>query len=142
MKVTPPNTYGDCAALLKQINLQLESRFQKHDLIHVFIGAPTTHEGEVLVSAFLRWDNRGRMSVKKATPLFREAERYETSSLIQPNVDQPQLNRLTNKEIERYTEYFNFLVKEFCKQLGIQRLRCSVIDMPLSNMPILNMPDG
>ena len=127
---------------MRKIKPQLESWLPRHDLIHVFIGAPTTHEGEVLVSAFLSWDNRGRMSVKKATPLFREAEMYETSGLIQPHVAQPQLNRLTNKEIERYTEYFNFLIQEFLRQSGMQKLSCSVIDMPILNMPILNMPDG
>jgi hypothetical protein len=115
---------------------------EQHDAIHAFIGATTTHEGEVLVSSFDKWMLKGRnMAIQDPILLFREAEKEERDRSPEAS-----LQPLTDVEIIRYVTYFQMLVDETEKQTGQKLIYRSITTLTgsgaLVNMPILKTPDG
>jgi hypothetical protein len=134
----PPTTYGDLGHVMRQNNPKLlQGTFEKHDArSHIFTGALTTNEGEVLGDTFARWCKKGNMHLNQATKLFRDAEEDIAFALLKEGKGEI-LQRLTDEELKIYTDYFNKLVREYLKQS-----RESELPENLINVSILKMPDG
>ncbi|XVJ50862.1 MAG: hypothetical protein HEQ32_01750 [Vampirovibrio sp.] len=113
----------------------LSDAFWEHDANHAASGAiPTTHEGEVAVSAYQQWPRDKRLPLKKAKILFQQVEKDE--AMIMENPDS--LSRLSDQEIKDYTRYYNTLWKEQRRQWGLDKK--SLQRIRIGERPILETP--